>query len=137
MKYPNEVQKVVDFITEVRNEFPDVTDDMLEKGGKIGYYNGNDGTDFDWSCNERLCEFGIGTADGDVYAFKCYVHKDGKADVYCYPHGEMRPIKEVEKDILTKSEVRNLYYTMLENADGKEKYNAYLEDIFKGVKHER
>lgn len=125
-----EVEKVIDFINKCRKEFPDVKDSDLEKDGAIFYMNGNDGTDFDWEVNNRLCEFGIGVADGSVFAFKCHVHKDGSAECYCYPHGEMQPVKTIEKDLFDKNEVNDLYRTMMKVADNKKLWDKTIEELF-------
>lgn len=125
-----EVEKVINFINECRKEFPDVKDSDLEKGGAIFYMNGNDGTDFDWEVNNRLCEFGIGVADGSVFAFKCHVYKDGSTECYCYPHGEMRPVETIEKDLFDENEVNDLYRTMMKVADNKRLWDKTIEELF-------
>ena len=129
--YPVMLEKVINFITEVRNQFPDVKDTDLEDNGEIFYMNGNDGTDFDWEVNDRLCEFGIGVADGSVYAFKCLVNRDGSAEVYCYPHGESSPVKTVKNlNLLSDDEARDLYKIMLRVADDKELWDKKLKELF-------
>jgi len=42
----------------------------LHNSGAIYYRNGNDGTDFDFRCNEMTCEFYVYLANGDGY-IKC------------------------------------------------------------------
>ena len=54
----NVKQQVLNYIQEnIRDRFPEVTDSMLIDNGAIYYMNGNDGTDFDFSMNDRTCEF--------------------------------------------------------------------------------
>ena len=125
-KYPEEVKKVTDFLMEVRSKYPDA---KVDNDGEITYANANDGTDFDWTCNNRLCEFGWGTEDGDVWAFKCLVHSDGEAAVYCYPHGEMQPVETIRKVILSEQETSSLRRIMLESCDKKELYDVTLDHI--------
>ena len=48
------LKPIVDTINEIRNEYPIIGNEL---DGKIYYMNGNDGTDFDWNCNGRTCEF--------------------------------------------------------------------------------
>ena len=48
------LKPIVDTINEIRNEYPIIGNEL---DGKIYYMNGNDGTDFDWKCNGRTCEF--------------------------------------------------------------------------------
>lgn len=128
MRYPRELQKVVDFLNEAKRKYPD---SELGNGGSIIYANGNDGTDFDWECNERLCEFGFSHVGEDVWAFKCYVYNDGEAEIYCYPNGEMKPVETIKKSILSKDDVEWLYEIMIHEADEAGKYDMPLEEIFK------
>lgn len=125
-KYPAEVKKVVDFLMEALNKYPDA---KVDCNGEITYGNGNDGTDFDWGCNNRLCEFGWGTEDGSVWAFKCLVNNDGEATIYCYPHGEMQPVETLKKDILTEAETERLYHIMMQSCDNKSIYDSTLDRI--------
>lgn len=54
----NVKQQVLNYIREnIRERFPEVTDSMLIDNGAIYYMNGNDGTGFDFSMNDRTCEF--------------------------------------------------------------------------------
>lgn len=131
MNYTNEVNTVIEFINKCRKEFPNLKDSDLEKNGAIFYMNGNDSTPFDWDINNRLCEFGIGVADGSVYAFKCHINKDGSAQCYCYPHGEQQPVKTIEKDLFDREEVNNLYSTMMEVADNQYLWDKTIEELFK------
>ena len=48
------LNQIVNIIDEIREEYPIIGNEL---DGKIYYMNGNDGTDFDWKCNERICEF--------------------------------------------------------------------------------
>ena len=123
MEYPKQVQAVVDFLNEVKSKYDCKTE------GFITYANGNDGTDFDWVMNERLCEFGYGTPDGVRWAFKCLVYKDGNADIYCYPNGEMQPVETVEKQIMTQRSATKLYHIMYKSTDSKDVWNANIDDI--------
>ena len=51
------IEKVKEYVNSARAEFPEITNELLDNDGKIYYMNGNDGTDFDWDWNDRLCEF--------------------------------------------------------------------------------
>lgn len=59
---------------------PNVTDEMLDTNGAIHYMNGNDGTPFDWNCNNRLCEFILFHKNG-IGFIKAYVDSDNTVDV--------------------------------------------------------
>ena len=121
-------QKIINLLEEARKKH-NVSKAELEYNGKVIYANGNDGTDFDWECNGRLCEFGYGTKDGDVWAFKLLLDENGEARVYCYPHGEGCPIDTITKKIMTEDEVYELYLLMLEKADNKELWDKTLDEL--------
>lgn len=123
------VDMIIAFLEEAREKYS-IPKSELEKNGAIIYANGNDGTDFDWEANGRLCEFGYGTKDGSVWAFKCYVYNDGNADIYCYPHGEMRPVETLKRKLMTANAAEDLYKLMLSMADYREKYDCTLDEIF-------
>ena len=48
------LNQIVGIVNEIRKEYPVIGNEL---DGKIYYMNGNDGTDFDWEANDRLCEF--------------------------------------------------------------------------------
>ena len=66
-----------------RNMYPNVTDNMLDANGTIYYMNGNDSTPFDWSCNNRLCEFFI-FHKSEMGFIKANVNSDDTIDIYIY-----------------------------------------------------
>ena len=93
------------------------------------YANGNDGTEFDWEKNNRLCEFVYWHKNGSC-AMRCLVEKSGDVEVYIYPDGEVSPAhSEVHKGALMEHEVKDLYHLlmMLECP----KYNAPVQEIVK------
>ncbi len=122
------IQKIIDLLEEARQKY-NIPKSKLEKNGKIIYANGNDSTQFDWYCNNMLCEFGYGVEDGSVWAFKLLLDKNGNAEVYCYPHGESRAVDTITKKIMTKSEVYKLYLLMLEKADNKGLWDKTLDEL--------
>ncbi len=123
------LQKVCDFLEEARVKH-NISKENLEKNGSVIYANGNDGTDFDWAINNRLCEFGYGVKDGSVWAFKLHIYKDGQGDMYCYPNGESVPIDTITKQIMTDIEAAELKDLMQKNADDKGVWDRTLEEIF-------
>lgn len=119
------IQRIIELLEELRNKYGICKED-LEKNGSIIYANGNDGTAFDWKVNDRLCEFGYGVKDGSVWAFKLMADRWGDAEVYCYPHGEMRPVETITRTIATEREAEKLKNIMMEHADNKRLYNCTL-----------
>lgn len=73
-----------------RKMYSNITDNMLDAGGKIYYMNGNDTTKFDWKVNGRLCEFYIFHKNEDGF-IKALVNKDDSIDMYIYEDGGMFP----------------------------------------------
>lgn len=76
----------------------DVSRLLTEKGSYIFYMNGNDGTDFDYLCNDRVCEFGCFYSSSQMYAIKCFVCKSGSIEFIIYDEENPQEIlgKEVE-----------------------------------------
>ena len=51
----------------------------------VYYMNGNDGTDFDWDCNGRTCEFFVFYDTEDQLGYvKAYVTRDGNIEGYVW-----------------------------------------------------
>ena len=126
------IREIVNMLEEARIKY-NVPKDKLDGDGKVLYANGNDGTDFDWHVNDKLCEFGYGMKNSSLWAFKLCINRNGKADVYCYPNGEMRSIERIEKQITDKENMKKLYKYMMNRADRKGLYDMTLEDL--GIKY--
>lgn len=54
----------------------------LHNNGEILYMNANDGTNFDWKCNDRTCEFMMFYKSTDMGFAKLSVEKDGRLSGY-------------------------------------------------------
>lgn len=124
------LKEVVNFIDEVRAQYPDAE---VCEGAEIGYYNGNDGTSFDWKCNDRLCEFGIGHKTSNLYTFKCFVYKSGKAVIFCYPRGEWETVATVTRELFDDYGAKCLYYHMERSYDDKGNWDCLLKDVERGL----
>lgn len=121
------LETICRFIDRAKEKYPDTP---LENNGLVGYYNGNDGTQFDWECNDRLCEFGCGYDNGeDIYAFKVLVDKDGYAECCCYPNGEQHPVEIIKDRLFTEGEMDDLYEHMCKFYDDRLNWNCLLVDV--------
>ena len=87
------LNQIVEIINEIREEYPIIGNEL---DGKIYYMNGNDGTDFDWECNDRLCEFMV-FHENEYGYIKLNVNKDNTIDIYVYADGGMKPTAQIEK----------------------------------------
>ena len=87
------LNQIVNIINEVREEYPIIGNEL---DGKIYYMNGNDGTDFDWNCNERVCEFMV-FHENEMGYIKLMVYNDNLITIYVYADGGMHPTKELER----------------------------------------
>ena len=121
------IKKIIEFLEEAREKH-NVPKEKLEKCGKVIYANGNDGTEFDWDVNERLCEFGYGTEKGDCWAFKLLIDTSGDAAIYCYPNGEMKPVETLKKKLADERSMKALYSLMLEK-EREVGFNKTLEEL--------
>ena len=77
---------------------PNITDDMLDSNGAIYYMNGNDSTQFDWSCNNRLCEFYV-FHKNEIGFIKAFVNSDNTIDMYIYEDAGMSPTYKFTKEM--------------------------------------
>ena len=87
------LKQIEKIINEIRKEYPIIGNEL---DGKIYYMNGNDGTDFDWNCNERVCEFMV-FHENEMGYIKLMLYKDGEITAYVYADGGMQPTNELER----------------------------------------
>ena len=76
----------ISFIKEIINNYIDelgVDRNNLLNNGAIYYMNGNDGTDFDYQCNGRACEFYVFWKKDEVGAIKLLIGDNIR--MYHYP----------------------------------------------------
>ena len=86
------LKQIVDVVNKIRKEYPIIGNEL---DGKIYYMNGNDGTAFDWNCNERVCEFMV-FHENEMGYIKLMVYKDNTMRAYIYADGGMHPTDEKE-----------------------------------------
>jgi hypothetical protein len=129
MMAKNVMDKVVAYINEVREKYPEITNDMLLEDGKIHYMNGNDGTDFDWGANEMTCEFMVFYKETEYGFIKVNVYKDDTISGYVYlEKGFGVPIK-LEPEELDDKEALHLASLLYLQADKKDIYDETIDKI--------
>ena len=85
------LNQIVGIIEEVRERYPIIGNEL---DGKIYYMNGNNGTDFDWRCNHRTCEFMVFN-DNKMGYIELIVCNDETIDVYVYQDGGKNPTQRL------------------------------------------
>ena len=86
------LNQIISIIDEVKEKYPIIGNEL---DGKIYYMNGNDGTDFDWNCNDHVCEFMV-FHENEMGYIKLMVYKDNEINVYVYADGGMHPTNELK-----------------------------------------
>lgn len=86
------LNQIVEMVNDIRKEYPVIGNEL---DGKIYYMNGNDGTDFDWKYNERVCEFMV-FHENEMGYIKILVFNDNNVTIYVYADGGMHPTAEIE-----------------------------------------
>lgn len=123
-------QQVLDYIKEnIRNRFPEITDNMLIENGTVYYMNGNDGTNFDFDINDRTCEFMSFYKSSNYGFFKVYVTRRGVIDGYAYleeGHGEAI---RLEPKHVGAEEAKEFARALQLSADNLKKWDCNIEDI--------
>ena len=128
-KYKKLVEK---FINEARAILPK-SDDILYGNGKIYYQNGNDGTQFDWRCNDMLCEFMLFYKETEMGYVKLSCMRDGTFVTYTYDKdGQYKYSPYARRKIyrvLTPAGMQAFYRKMRTIADDKELYDKPIDEL--------
>ena len=116
------LNQIVEMVNNIRKEYPIIGNEL---DGKIYYMNGNDGTDFDWNCNERVCEFMV-FHENEMGYIKLMVYKDNTIQAYIYADGGMHPTNE--KELTYNGDVRAFAIHLYEVFDDNNIYDEAIED---------
>ena len=119
------LKQIVEIINEIRKEYPIIGNEL---DGKIYYMNGNDGTDFDWNCNDRVCEFMV-FHENEYGYIKLMVYKDKTIQAYIYADGGMSATdkKEFRYNGNTKTLAVHLYEVFDDNGIYDEAIEDYMD----------
>ena len=115
----NQIYKIVE---EIREKYPC----EAELDGKIYYMNGNDGTDFDWEVNNRLCEFMV-FHENEYGYIKINVFANGDIEVYIYPDGGMNPSEKLYGKYF--GNVENFKDFMVRKFDGNGLWDESIDEF--------
>ena len=132
MKATNIINEIKKYIEDIRKNYPEITDDMLYTDGTnefIFYMNGNDGTPFDYSANDRLCEFMLFYKETEMGFIKIIINTDNQMYGYLYlDKGYASPIKLNKVDLGIGSAL--LLATLMNlQADKKGLYDKPIDKI--------
>ena len=119
--------KVIGYIeTQVKKHCPEVKSEDLTDNGAIYYMNGNDGTDFDWDMNDRVCEFMKFYKSTEYGLIKVFVNRSGKINGYIYKdNGKAQGIK-LEDFYISKNEARKFKKYLQENFDDNRLWDSIV-----------
>ena len=113
----------------IRYRFPEITDSMLLDNGTIFYMNANDGTGFDFSMNDRTCEFMSFYKSSNYGFFKVYVTRDGKITGFAYLEEGYGEAIRLEPKNVGEKEAKEFARTLQKYADDLKKWDCNIEDI--------
>lgn len=133
------IAEIKDYFAEARKLVPEIGDEkLLSEGQKelIFYMNGNDGTEFDFVENGRVCEFMMFYKSTGMGFIKVYISREGI--IYGFIYNEdtklsQEPMMKLEPKSFSYSvvELAALLYTI---ADAKGLYDESLDRLDFGHK---
>lgn len=123
--YNNSMQFVIDTMDKYCKKF-NKNKSELYNNGAIYYMNGNDGTDFDFFVNDRLCEFFIFYPD-EIGFLKLDIDRDNIARIYKFDPGEWHP--SFEEEIRTNIDVDEFAMQLYSIADAKQLYDESVDAL--------
>ncbi len=124
------LQTITDLVEEKIKEIPDVKKEDLEENGKIYYMNGNDGTDFDWFVNDRLCEFMCFYDENKQGAIKVNLMKSGILEIFLYTDkGTTLLNTSTAKLNASEDDIFNLAVIMKKTCDDTRTFDRAIDEV--------
>lgn len=102
---------------------------MLIENGTVFYMNGNDGTGFDFSMNDRTCEFMSFYKSTEYGFFKIFVTRSGLIDGYAYLEDGLGEAIRLEPKHVGEKEAKEFARALQLYADNLKKWDCNIEDI--------
>lgn len=125
LEFKREIERIFKVAREM---YPNITNDMLDTNGAIHYMNGNDGTDFDWNVNDRLCEFYV-FHKNEMSFIKAFVNSDNTIDMYIYETDDaMQPTYKFTEE-MEKVKASSFAKIMNYIADDNELWDKPIDEL--------
>lgn len=123
------LEQVLDYARAARQKYmPSVSDEDLCDNGAIYYMNGNDGTDFDWNCNGRVCEIMQFYKITELGLLKVYPHSDGYIYGYIYGDEGRGEAIELEPEFIGIKEAEKIKDYLEARFDDNELWDEIIKD---------
>lgn len=123
------LEQVLDYARAARQKYmPSVSDEDLCDNGAIYYMNGNDGTDFDWNCNGRVCEIMQFYKITELGLLKVYPHSDGYIYGYIYGDEGRGEAIELEPEFIGIKETEKIKDYLEARFDDNELWDEIIKD---------
>lgn len=128
----NEIRKIIeDYFDEVFEKYPNqIKKNELEQKGVIYYMNGNDGTEFDWGMNRRLCEFEV-FHKNTWGCIKLLVYNTGRMEGYVWLDEGKAPVIRMPDKHISEMMAKKMYQIFRAKADMRMIFDAPICDILK------
>lgn len=119
---------VIQYFDQIREQYPNVTNEMLADNGSIKYMNGDNGTDFDWDMNGRLSKFCILYKSGLEF-IKVLIRNTDLMEGYVYEDNIDSEADRIKKEELSEGDAVYLASLLLQEADDKNLYDKDIDNI--------
>ena len=128
-------EKIEELITEKIEEH-NIDEKKLKNG--IFYLNGNDGTEFDFFANDRLCEI-VKEYDDDYFAVKLFLGKKGDLSIYTFPDLEDRNkvFEDKIRSFISEEEFEEFCANIYEYTDAKDIYDDKINPNIFNKKYDK
>ena len=122
------LNKVIKYAKNAREKYmPNVKDEELCDNGAFYYMNGNDGTDFDWECNGRVCEIMQFYKSTEYGLLKVYPHADGYIRGYIYGDEGRGEAIEIEPEYIGEEDAELIKDCLQYNFDDHNIWDSVIE----------
>lgn len=129
--------RVMEYVKNIRNQYPEITDDMLCKDGELFYMNSTNGTYFDWNVNQKLSPMFLFYKDTELGFLKIQIYNDDMVYGCVYLDGGNADPIRIKETYLDKGDAKYLYKLLLQETDHKHLFDRVLDSHILGNTLER